>query len=93
MATINISLPNQMYQDAKATLVRRGYTSISEFIRDAIRDVLYPHVTENGFSQKFEEDILKGEKDPKNWVAKWNGKGSFTQFVLKEGRRRVHDQG
>lgn len=92
MATINISLPNQMYQDAKATLERRGYTSISEFIRDAIRDMVYPPVTENGFSPELEEDILKSEKDPKNWVAKWNGKGSLTQFVLKEGKRRAHDQ-
>lgn len=81
-----------MYEDAKATLVRRGYTSISELIRDSMRDVLYPPLTENGFSPELEEDILRSQKDPKNWVAKWNGKGSFTKFVLKEGRRRSHDQ-
>jgi len=62
MATINISLPTPMYQDAKAMLRIRGYASISELIRQALRDVLYPKITENGFTPEFEEKVLQAEK-------------------------------
>jgi len=64
MATINISLPTTMYQDAKAILRVRGYASISELIRQALRDVLYPKITENGFTPEFEEEVLRAEKSP-----------------------------
>ena len=57
--TINISLPKSMYQDAKKLVVTRGYTSISELIRDALRGVIYPRLTENGFTSEFEEEILR----------------------------------
>jgi Arc/MetJ-type ribon-helix-helix transcriptional regulator len=65
MATINISLPTTMYQDAKAILRVRGYASISELIRQALRDVLYPKITENGFTPEFEEEVLRAEKSPR----------------------------
>jgi len=62
--TINISLPKTMYRDAKKTLSKRGYASISELIRDALRDWLYPKVTVNGFTSEFEERVLRAEKSP-----------------------------
>lgn len=43
--TINISLPNSMYQDAKRHLEKRGYISVSELIRDVLRNMLYPRQT------------------------------------------------
>lgn len=64
--TINISLPKSMYEDAKKALAFRGYTSISELVRDALRDVLYPRVTENGFTPEFEEAVLRSAAEPKN---------------------------
>lgn len=65
-STINISLPKTMYQDAKKLLAARGYTSISELIRDALRDMLYPRLTENGFTPEFEEEVLKAAAEPVN---------------------------
>lgn len=65
MATINISLPTSMYQDAKAILKVRGYASISELIRQSLRDMLYPQVTENGFTPAFEKKVLEAEKSPR----------------------------
>ena len=53
-----------MYQDARAALRIRGYASISELIRDALRDVLYPRVTENGFTPEFEEAVLRSAAQP-----------------------------
>lgn len=85
--TINISLPKSMYQDAKKMLSKRGYTSISELIRNALRDELYPKLTENGFTPEFEEEVIRRSKEPRKKDIEWNGKGSLTDFVLKKGMK------
>ncbi|MBI3577450.1 hypothetical protein HY086_05430 [Candidatus Gottesmanbacteria bacterium] len=64
-ATINISLPKSMYADAQKSLGVRGYASISELIRDALRRLLYPQVTENGLTPEFEEAVLRSEAQPR----------------------------
>ncbi len=64
--TINISLPKTMYEDARKVLTVRGYNSISELIRDALRDILYPRFTENGFTPEFEEAALQSAAEPRN---------------------------
>ncbi len=53
-----------MYEDAKRHVKRRGYASVSELIRDAIREWLYPRVTVNGFTPEFEKQVLAAEKEP-----------------------------
>lgn len=93
--TINISLPESMLSDAKKALSLRGYASISEFIRDALRDVLYPKLTENGFTPEFEKEILEAAKEPIEDSVKWDGKTPFGEFVLthppkKHGKRALH---
>jgi Arc/MetJ-type ribon-helix-helix transcriptional regulator len=80
--TINISLPTEMYKDAKLHVKRRGYASVSELIRDAVREWLYPRITINGFTPEFENQVLKAEKEPRENHRVWNGKGSFSDFVL-----------
>jgi Arc/MetJ-type ribon-helix-helix transcriptional regulator len=73
-----------MYEEAKRYVKRRGYASVSELIRDAVRDWLYPRITDNGFTPKFENGVLEAEKEANAGnVVEWNGKGSFTDFVLK----------
>jgi len=62
--TVNISLPRSLYEDAKKLLVSRGYTSISEVMRDALRHLVHPHVTENGFTPEFEEEVLRSAAEP-----------------------------
>lgn len=94
MATINISLPASMYKDAKLALKTRGYASISELIRSALRGVLYPHVTENGFTPEFEEEVLRSDAEPVENSVKWDGKTPFVEFVLahppKHARHKIH---
>lgn len=86
--TINISLPSAMYADMKKALVKRRYTSVSELIREAIRTVLYPaKVTVNGFTPEFEEQVLAASKSSRKNDIVWNGKGSFTDFVLKHTKK------
>lgn len=90
-STINISLPKSMYQDAKKILSKRGYASISELIRDALRDTLYPRITENGFTHEFEERVLESAKEPIEKSIEWDGKTPFTDFVLRQ-KSRANDK-
>lgn len=64
MNTINISLPASLYRDIKRAIKERGYSSVSELMRDAVRRVLYPELTENGFTPEFEELVLESAKEP-----------------------------
>lgn len=90
-ATVNISLPKTMYQDAKKVLIKRGYASISELIRDALRHSIYPHITENGFTREFEERVLESAKEPIEQSIDWDGKTPFTDFVLRH-RSETNDK-
>jgi len=63
MATINISLPQAMYEDAKKMLAKKHYATISELIRDALRKLLYQGITENGFTNEFEDFILQASNE------------------------------
>ena len=86
MATVNISLPDNMYSEAKKFLAKRGYSSLSELIRDTLRHVLFPRVTENGFTPEFEDVVLEAAKEPVSKSRVWDGKSSFVDFVLRDGK-------
>ncbi len=64
MRTINISIPKNMYEDAKKILSTKHYASISELMRDALRRLLYQSMTENGFTEEFEQHILHSSSEP-----------------------------
>lgn len=53
-----------MYKDAKEMVTKRGYSTVSELIRDTLRNLLYPNVTENGFTKEFEDQVLEAAKEP-----------------------------
>lgn len=57
--TINISLPRNLYEDAKKIVQTQSYSSVSELMRDALRKIVYPELTVNGFTKEFEDQILK----------------------------------
>ena len=78
--TVNISLPKSLYQDAKKALVSRGYTSISELFRDALRHTLYPHLTENGFTPEFEDAVLEAAAEPLNKSKVWRGTKDIDRY-------------
>lgn len=73
IATVNISLPKSLYEDAKKIVSKKGYSSFSEFIRDTLRETLYKEdknrITENGFPVWFEDKILESAaSSPENDV-------------------------
>lgn len=57
--TVNISLPKEMYQDAKRVVKEKKYASISELVRDGIRKVVY----EQDEVWETEEDVHRYFKD------------------------------
>lgn len=53
-----------MYEDAKKTVQKHSYSSISELIRHSLRKTVYPELTINGFTKEFEDGVLKAAKGP-----------------------------
>ncbi len=54
-----------MYFDAKRIQSLQGYASISELIRHALRNILYPSgLTVNRFTPEFENMVLESAKEP-----------------------------
>ena len=83
--TTNISMPRGLYEQARAQAKKYHYTSVSELIRDALRWWLSDNLTVNGFTEKFEREVLEAEKEAdKGSVIEWDGKGSFTEFLVGE---------
>lgn len=66
MATINISLPEQLHKTAKKLVTEGKYSSISEVVRAGLRRVFYDadKITENGFPGWFEDRVLEAEEQP-----------------------------
>ncbi len=62
--TINISLPKDLYEEAKTAVKKYSYSSVSELIRESLRKRLYPELTVNGFTKEFEDEILRAAKEP-----------------------------
>ena len=59
--TINISLPKTLSDQIREQVKSGRYVSISEYIRDAVRNFLG---SSTAFSQKAEDEILKIAKTP-----------------------------
>ncbi|OGD54405.1 hypothetical protein A3J78_00075 [Candidatus Beckwithbacteria bacterium RBG_13_35_6] len=57
--TINISLPKQLFDQIRTQVNEGGYVSISEFIRESVRNLLK---ASTAFSTQAEEEILKISK-------------------------------
>ena len=86
--TTNISMPKGLYAQAKAQAKKYHYSSVSELIRDALRWWTNDNLTRNGFTPEFEEEVLRREKEPLENDIEWDGKGSFVDFVLSEGKKK-----
>lgn len=82
-------MPKGLYVQAKAEVKKYHYNSVSEFIRDATRKLLYPELTENGFTKQFESMILRREKNMDKYdTVEWDGKTPFTEFVLNNSPKK-----
>ena len=81
-------MPKGLYAQAKAEAKKYHYTSISELIRDSMRWWMNDNLTRNGFTPQFESMVLRREKQPLKDDIVWDGKGSFTDFVLREGKKK-----
>jgi len=92
MNTVNISLTENMYKDIKKMLSGRGYSSVGELVRDALRKILYTETTESGFSREFENEVFDSaaQSPRKDIVLKTDRDINkyFTKFRKKAETRR-----
>ncbi len=87
MTTINISLPTSLYKDIKKTITERGYSSVSELVRDAVRRVLYPELTENGFTPEFEDMVLQAAKSGVDEKDVWETEEDIDRYYANLHKR------
>jgi len=66
--TINVSLPKNLTDLARAQVKAGMYSSLSEVIRDAMRRMLNPRpkITVNGFTEEFENEVLAASESPQD---------------------------
>lgn len=97
--TTNITIPKDDWKALKIVAMEQGI-SMAEFIRrvvgksvrrDAGKLIRERRLTVNGFTPEFEKEVLKAAKEPIEKSIAWNGKGSFTDFVLKMGKKQYRD--
>lgn len=81
--TVNISLPKSLYQDIKRTIKERGYSSVSELMRDAVRKVVYPELTENGFTPEFEKAVLRSAQESVDEKDVWETPADIDRYFAK----------
>ena len=88
--TINISLPKEMYKDAKKAAKQKRYTSISELVRDALRKTIYNEneITENGFPRWFEDRVLESERQPVEEDGVWETEENVHRY-FKDLHKRL----
>ena len=91
--TINITIPKELKQEADSAIRAGMFSSFNELVRTSIRQVLPKkrsrkiQLTINGFTPEFEREVLAAEKEPIENDLVWDGKGSFSEFVLKHSKR------
>lgn len=99
VVTTNITLPKDDWKALKIVAMEQG-VSMAEFIRrvvgksvrrDAGKLIRKRRLTVNGFTPEFEKEVLKAAAEPVEKDFIWNGKGSFTDFVLRAGKKRYRD--
>ena len=97
--TTNITFHRDDWKALKTVAMEQGI-SMAEFVRREIGEAVRKaagalisrrRLTVNGFTPEFEEEVLKAAAEPIEKEFVWNGKGSFTDFVLKAGKKRYRD--
>ncbi len=89
MTTINISLPTSLFQEVKNLMAKSGYSSVSEVVRDALRHLVHPHITENGFTPEFEQMVLESAKEPIKKAKEWKSAKEIDAYFDKLKRKVV----
>lgn len=73
-----------MYQEAKKVVARQHYSSVSELVRDALRQLIQKkRITENGFTEEFEDAVLEAKKEPVDYSDVWETEEDVDKYFKK----------
>ena len=88
--TINISLSKNLYEGAKKLKSQHDYSSVSEVIRDALRQLIYKkRITENGFTEEFEDAVLESAKEPIDHSKVWKTEADVNKY-FRQLRKKLY---
>ncbi|MDO8570224.1 MAG: ribbon-helix-helix domain-containing protein [Candidatus Daviesbacteria bacterium] len=92
--TINISMPEKLYKDAKKLVAEGKYNSISEVVRAGLRRIMYDadKITENGFPGWFEDQVLESAAEPIKEDLDKQSKKLHNKIKQKKQKKYVQDR-
>jgi len=64
LTTINISLPEKMYEDVRSLAKNQSYSSVSEVVRDALRKLMNTSYSIDSTPQYLVDAAMAAEKEP-----------------------------
>lgn len=91
--TINVSIPDDVKRKALRAVNSGEFPSMDDLVLAGIRQVLpaikrpAKRVVEYFVTPEFEKELQEAENEPLDQALTWDGKGSFTEFVLKNSKR------
>ena len=93
MATMDISLPDNLKSFIDVRVSNDGYGNVSEYVRDLVRQDQKrkeQEQTERKYLEHLREDVQIGLADLKaNRVTKYDSAGDLINDVIKEGQKRL----
>lgn len=87
--TIRATIPNDLKQQAQEAIRNGMFPSMNDLVLAGLRQVLpkvkrsSKRVVEYFVTPEFERELQEAENEPLDQAIEWDGKGSFTEFVLK----------
>lgn len=93
MATMNISLPDNLKSFIDVRVSNDGYGNVSEYVRDLVRQDQKrkeQEQTERKYLEQLREDVRIGLMDLKaGRVTKYDSAEDLINDVIKEGKKRL----
>jgi antitoxin ParD1/3/4 len=93
MATMNISLPDNLKSFIDARVSNDGYGNVSEYVRDLVRQDQKrkeQEKAERTYLEQLREDVRVGLKDIKaGRITKYESAEDLINDVIKEGKKRL----
>ncbi len=79
---VNIPMPSQLKKAVDQLVAQGWYDSFSEAVREGTRRVVKssPKLTVNGFTEEFEDEVLKAAEEPLDYSVELKSKADIDRY-------------